>query len=223
MTPVKRALQGLMAAVLLAPSAHAQDEAADGDQQTLYQVEVLIFRHLDQSRTTTEIPQLVEPEIADLLDQQLPRLGTDPQAMAPIDDMLMDEAEELWRPVSGRRFMDADVQRLERLDAYEVISHLAWIQAAPDVAVAEGIDIALLGAPAELRGQLKLYRKRYLHLAVDVALDEAVPQTLLFPAPEQAAPAIVDSRRMRLGRTVYFDQPRFGVLTVVNKVAAKPN
>lgn len=216
---MKHALWITFAACLTLQPGFAQDEAAEGDQESLYQVELLIFRHLDQSRTTSEIPQSVTAEITELLDQQLPRLSAGDNFASGTDQDAAATEEQVWRPVRGERFMAADAQRLERLQAYGLISHLAWIQPAPDVSVAIELDANSLGAAAEVSGHVKLYRKRYLHLAVDLALVEsAVVQSPLFARAEAAPPAIVDSRRVRLGRTVYFDQPDFGVLAVINRL-----
>lgn len=215
-------LTTLLAVLALAPAA-AQDDASPAEANELYQVELLIFRHLDQSRTTTEIPQLVEPEIADVLDQQLPRLAVEGASAAARASRTAvaggPAAEPLWRPVRAGRALAADADRLERLQAYGLVSHLAWIQTAPDIAVATELDIRELGAGAAMRGSVKLYSKRYLHLALDLELaDDPAASSSLFPMPVQAQPTVLDSRRMRLGRTVYFDQPRFGVLAIVNKV-----
>jgi len=203
----------LLPLAILPASAQEAEEAAD-----LYQVEVIVFRHVDQSRTTSELPRIVEPQIADVLDQQLPRLG--PGLASPSSTDSLQRQPPFWSPAAGKRFMDGDLRRLERLQAYEVIDHLAWVQPAADVSIAEGVDSSALGAPASVNGSLKLYRKRYLHLALNLSFDEAGSRGGLqsYLQTETASPAIVDSRRMRLGRMVYFDQPRFGVLAVVNKL-----
>lgn len=208
---------------LLAPVGHAQGTNDDGAaDEPLYQVEVIIFRHADQSRTTTEIARMAEPEIADVLDQQLPRLAADePAGRSTISDETGAETDErLWQPVRTNLQMAADARRIERLDAYELISHLAWRQPAADVSIALPVAATELGAPLPVSGEFKLYRKRYLHLAVDVTLDTNTASSGLssFIQADPTGPAIVDSRRMRFGRTAYFDQPEFGVIAVVNKV-----
>ena len=207
------------AALTLLPSVTPAQE--NSEPEPLYQVEVIIFRHADQSRTTTEIPRNVEPEIADVLDQQLPRLvagdmNTDPTT----SDSDAVEMEPGWQITTESLFMADDARSIEELDAYELISHLAWVQPAADISIATPIPARALGASADVEGEFKLYRKRYLHLAVNVVLDDSAAASELptFLQRNPTGPAIVDSRRMRFGRTAYFDQPQFGVLATINKI-----
>ncbi len=225
----KRFRVALMASVLTLSQGLAQDDAASEDEEApeLFQVEVVVFRHADQTRNTPEISRLVEPEIDELLDQQLARLN----APEPSELLLAeaDPTESFWRPANADELiMTNDAERLQKLDAYELISHLAWIQPAADVAVAEAIATTELDPKPELSGTVKLYRKRYLHLAVDLTLGAAGSSATgggfsQFLPVDQVRPAIVDSRRMRLGRAVYFDQPEFGVLATVSRLQPADN
>ncbi len=216
-----------LAAFLISVPAAGQvaDDDSEAEAGPVYQVEVLVFRNMDQSRTTAEISRLVEPELEDVLDQQLARLTVVDPALAPSGD----ETEELafWEPAArDKLIMQADAERLRELPAYQLIGHFAWVQAADDVAVAREIATTDLDQMADLSGSFKLYRKRYLHLAVDLTLgsandgaqDRSRGSFAQFLPVQQANPAIVDSRRMRLGRTVYFDQPEFGVLATIRQL-----
>ncbi|NOR18793.1 MAG: hypothetical protein GQ538_01725, partial [Xanthomonadales bacterium] len=64
-----------VALLIVAPYAIAQ-EAEDAEKPPVYQVELLIFQHMDQTQTTSEILRMPETEIADILEQDLPRLET---------------------------------------------------------------------------------------------------------------------------------------------------
>lgn len=208
-------------AALVAPfSSHAQQEILDSPP--LFQVELLLFSHLDQSRTSAEIPRPAEPQIEDVLDQQLAQMNIEPELAdeTPGDLLIVPR----WAPVPEDLLaMDTDASRLQRLQAYDLLAHLAWQQTANDVAIAEEIELAELGAAAGINGTVKFYRKKYLHLAIDVALDKSPGMGVgTGPVMDQASPSIIDSRRMRLGRTVYFDQPEFGVLATVYKVEPPP-
>jgi len=219
----------------------AQEDAQENapEPPPLYQVEVLVFKHLDQSRTSEEIPRLAEPQIEDVLDEQLAQMGeltgNELEIPSDISDEISDEisgegsdeAEPalFWSAApEGELNMDGDAARLQKLQAYDVLAHLAWVQPAHDVTIAEEIEVAELGAWAGINGTLKLYRKKYLHLAVNLDLGDANREqsagertAQLLPV-NQTHPSIADSRRMRLGRTVYFDQPKFGVLATVYKI-----
>lgn len=223
-------IAGLLNGLLITTPLSAQDDRVVTEEEPvdLYQVEVLVFRHVDQSRTTAEIPRLVEPEIDDLLDQQLARLSAD-DAIAPHSSANDEPDEPFWQPAPAESLlMQKDAARLKKLDAYDLITHLAWIQPAEDVAVAKTIATAELDADPQLSGTVKLYRKRYLHLAVDLTLgkpaggSDASGFSQFLPVA-RVQPAIMDSRRMRLGRTVYFDQPEFGVLATVSRLQPADN
>jgi len=216
-----------LAALLIGTQAFGQtaDDEPEAEPGPVYQVEVLVFRNIDQSRTTAEISRLVEPEIEDVLDQQLARLTVaDPPPSAAADTLPEQAFWELAK--RDQLVMRADAERLQSLPAYELVGHFAWLQAADDVTVAREIITSDLDENADVSGSFKLFRKRYLHLAVDLTLgatNEALRDGSrggfgqLLPV-QQASPAIVDSRRMRLGRTVYFDQPEFGVLARIEKM-----
>jgi hypothetical protein len=218
---ISQQLLACLATACLSFAALAQEDPPESPP--LYQVEVLVFTHLDQSSTSAEIPRLAEPQIEDVLDQQLPQMDSD--RAEPVSEPDDPATELFWSQAPEDELnMDADAARLQRLQAYDLLAHLAWVQAAEDVAVAEEVDAVELSAGAGISGTLKLYRKNYLHLALKLALGKDngdKRQTGLFEQllpVKKASPSIIDSRRMRLGRTVYFDQPEFGVLATVYRL-----
>ena len=72
----------------------------------------------------------------------------------------------------GQYTMDDIYRRLEQLDAYEPIMRAAWTQTTPTKEVSPAVHLRALGTPpAGLDGSITLYRGRYLHLVVDLALD----------------------------------------------------
>ena len=222
MKPIKRTSWAIAAITLLAAATPAisQDDSSVEKPQ-VYQVEILIFRHTDQSRTTSEIPRMPEQEMVDILEQDLPKLELDESSL------MMDEALEYtsppgWQLVDGESLLLNNIsRRLNNLAAYDLLAHRGWIQLAPDVAESAEISLADLGLPENIAtGQINLFQRRYLHLTVDVAMSAASGNAdnsnrfQVFGAPT-ALPAITDSRRIRLEELVYFDQPKFGVLAMV--------
>ena len=220
------------------PAAFAQDSSA-GDSEAeppqYYQVELIVFRHLDQSRTTGEIPRMPEPEMADLLDQDLARLQEESESVIVLTDSTVaepdsNEAEEepAFIPARAEMLLLADTaERLAKLQVYEVVSYITWGQTAPDVTVAESLELTALGAdPERLSGTIELHQRRYLHLALEIALDDGGAGSSIsgdsqfIPRGAAAVPAIKDSRRIRLEEIQYFDQPEFGVLAVVSRMPA---
>jgi hypothetical protein len=212
----------------MATAATAQEEEAEiVKAPPRYQVELLIFTNLDQARTTAEILRMPEPEIADILDQDLAR-----DDILPVEGIASEEAAEpeaYWQAVEpGQYLLNGVADRIDRVDAYGLLTHLAWQQAAPDVSEAIELDLAELGVDARLvDGNVNLFKQRYLHLAVDVKLLDAAGDAVdssgfanafqVFGAPK-AIPAITDSRRIRLEQIQYFDQPQFGIIAMVARV-----
>jgi len=218
---IKRASWTIAAITLLAAATPAisQDDSSVEKPQ-VYQVEILIFRHTDQSRTTNEIPRMPEQEIVDILEQDLPKLESDESSLM-VDESLEDISPPGWQLVDGESLLLNNIsRRLNDLAAYDLLDHRGWVQLAPDVAESAEISLADLGLAENIAtGQINLFQRRYLHLAVDVALSDANNSMLAdtfqgFAAPK-AVPAITDSRRIRLEELVYFDQPKFGVLAMV--------
>ncbi|MEE4185163.1 MAG: CsiV family protein [Gammaproteobacteria bacterium] len=206
--------------------------AADNDEPQ-YQVELLVFRHLDQSRSTPEAPRVMARNMDSQLERQLAQIdvaGTDTTPGVPEADTAAPQPATAWEPViSGTRLLSKEAEKLRRLGAYELLGHLAWTQTAPDVADAESIALAELGLDAqEAHGTISLYSKRYLHLAVDVALGPELAATTDQPDPfsfpnavvVSMQPEISASRRIRPGQLTYFDAPEFGVIAVAERIPA---
>ena len=216
------------------------DEATEIEPPQYYQVELIIFRHLDQAATTAEIPRMPEPEMTDILEQDLARLAGPPSltqtAPSPaldvievtdIPDEAVDSEEEPateWIPANPDGLLLAGmVSKIERIPAYELLSYLNWAQVAPDVTVAQAMDLEEIGADIGLlTGSVELHERRYLHLSLEVLLTDpatAPDSSLLGPfSGPVTLPALKDSRRIRLEDVQYFDQPQFGVIAVVSRL-----
>jgi hypothetical protein len=111
----------LLAVATVMPCAIAQETDAIEKPQ-VYQVELIVFRHADQSRTTSEIPRTPEPEMADILEQDLPRLGVTESPDRSYE--MQAEQVPFWYLLNRDDLMLNDVsQRLESLGAYTVLSH----------------------------------------------------------------------------------------------------
>jgi len=221
----RTAFLALLALLTAAPCVMAQD-TDDAEKPKVYQVELLLFRHADQSRTTSEIPRIPEQEIADILEQDLPRIEATDQQIAAYEGM--DAESPYWQVLTTDQLLLNDVSgRLDSLGAYELVSHVGWLQTAPDVAEAAELALIDLGIYQDQAiGSIKLFKRRYLHLAVDVALPGNSRDAFNVFTAAEAAPAINESRRMRLEKLVYFDQPQFGIIAMVARsevdVAVEP-
>jgi len=212
----------LLLASILAGPAQAQTEAL----QPRYAVEVIIFEHVDQSRSTQEVP--VPPTLFGPGETANPRPGPmEDNPGEPLSFLLLDP--RLGEPdflslAPGEKVLEPAYRRLERLDAYRPLVHLAWSQQAWPRDAAEALNLAETGlAPPGLSGQLTLYKERYVHLALDLKLGStAASLGTATDAPRSSAgnARIVESRRLRGEDVQYFDNPRFGAIAQVWKLTA---
>jgi hypothetical protein len=165
---------------MVCPPAFAQDQ--DEEAQSRYLVELVIFRHLDQSKNT---PEIRRPENQVMSD--------------PATGISFDAAPGEVRQLNGT------ASSIRNLQAYQLISHLAWIQTADVADTAPLADLGAMGlSPATALGSAKLYERRFLHLDVELEL--------------QATGATINSsRRIRLNQYYYLDNPDFGVLALVTR------
>jgi hypothetical protein len=129
--------------------------------------------------------------------------------------------------------------RLERLDVYRPVMHFAWTQVTRPEEETQPIELGALAEPAPgLDGSFTLYLSRYLHLVVDLSLEQqpglADPVAIddtgsvyrdsrsdsgyegLQPAPMRFH--ISEDRIFKSGDLRYFDHPKFGVLAKVTRV-----
>jgi len=172
----------LFVAGLLTALASSSPAIAQEEEESRYLVELVIFRHLDSSKTT---PETQRP------GAQVMR--------APSDGIAYRAA------TGGGRKLGGTARQIRNLSAYQLISHLAWVQTADDVEEAQHADLNRIGLdPAIVYGSAKLFSRRYLHLDLQLRL--------------QATEAVIkSSRRIRLNQYHYFDHPDFGVITLVTR------
>jgi hypothetical protein len=179
--------------------------------------------------------------------------GSPPQdeAGADIDRarLLLEPLEEIpTLETAGFEILDpADYElndvfdKLERLDAYRPLMRGAWIQPALERDETLPLKLRRIGdPPLRLDGTVTLYLSRFLHLVVDIALEEKSPvrpDALQDRIPyfgdnrsnarygidsQFLAPSVFyrieEDRILRSGDLRYYDHPRFGVLAKVVRV-----
>ena len=235
----------MMAATL----ATAQDGDPDGlPEARRYTVEVIIFEYAEQVSTGTEV---FEPDPPPETEPGPPPefVFEDPRAEPQTSSTLADEAATTDEDsIEGPEFvlhledeftLTDVMSRLERLDVYEPIMHFAWTQATTPDEETQPIELPALGEPPErLSGSFRLYLSRYLHLVVDLTLEElhANGEPVAIEEPDFVysdnrfgtgyedvqAPAvqfrIEEDRIFKNGDLRYFDHPRFGVLAKITRV-----
>ena len=188
----------------------------DVEDPPRYAVEILVFQHLDQTRSTQEMPPPPNPLAGEVPPARFTAPGPalefvllDPLTggagfaeLAP-DDMSLGDA---WG-------------RLERLDAYLPLAYLSWSQPARPRVAAQPLPVGNAGAaPPGLSGQVTLYKERFLHLALDLAWQESPGATQSLNPVAPPAAYIDESRRLTSDLVQYFDNPRFGAIAYVRQL-----
>jgi len=180
---------------------------------TRYAIELVLFRHLDQSRNTPEI-RLPQPETE---ANSLPGAAV-PVREAPVTFHVMElhaEPPDFTPLPDGETVLDDVFRRLTRLEAYDVLAHLGWSQQGRAREIAGDYYIpASVTTQTGISGTVKFFKERYAHLAVDLELRTPPPATITGSAPER----LVESRRIRGSSAQYFDHPRFGVIANIREI-----
>jgi len=134
--------------------------------------------------------------------------------------------------------LDDVYSHLRRLDAYRPILRTAWVQPTLEKADTVPIKLRRLGnPPLRLSGDVSLYLSRFLHLVVDLSLEERSP--LRVPVDDNRArnfgdrpslsfdreiviPTVTyrieEDRIVRNGELRYYDHPRFGAIAKIWRV-----
>ena len=241
-----RRLTAILAMILFSPMAAAQDTGVEeAPEIRRYTVEVIIFSYAENVSVGTElfepdeppekfVPSAMEGEF--VFEEQLSEAAP---AEADIEPEEQPQDPEFILHIEDDFTMADIASRLEQLDVYEPIMHFAWTQATYPQEETIAIELPALGEPPEgLTGSFTLYLSRYLHLVVDLTLND--PESPLDPvAIEEPAFSYGDDRigfgyedremqpiRFRIqenrifknGDLRYFDHPKFGVLAKITRV-----
>ena len=122
--------------------------ASAQEQESRYLVELVIFRHLDQSNTTREI-----------------------KAQGPLVIRNPSDGKTYSAAAADFRQLNGAARQIQNLQAYQLIRHLAWIQTAANTDDAVHANLGAMGLnPSQVVGSARLYTRRYLHLDVQLGL-----------------------------------------------------
>lgn len=254
----------LVCLAIFAPAAGAQDEAPLPAGEPRFNVELIVFSYRAADSAGNEVFVPDEPTLVPDAEEELPpdvaqnTFGDDVGEPVPeySDTDITGNVEDERDPVSRRielQLLDSEkhtmsdiYRKLEQLDAYQPIMHAAWTQTTPPKEAAPAIHLRALGElPPGLDGSITLYRGRYLHLVVDLALDanerdsaRTATDRLISYSDGSAQVAdgsdrwesfsqpvryrILEDRIMKTGDLRYFDHPRFGVVARVTRPEDEP-
>lgn len=131
--------------------------------------------------------------------------------------------------------------RLKRLAAYRPLMHTAWIQPTVEQEATKAFPLRRIGdPPLRLQGTISLYLSRFLHMAVDLSLEQKAPQRMsateervrqdgdsgsraalnfdpVFIA-QSTFYRIEEDQIMRNNELRYFDHPKFGVIARITRI-----
>ena len=188
----------------------------------LYQVEVLVFETGALRGWTEEFWPRVEQDapgspwvLDDILGGHLP-------SMAPA------WMKQIRRGSNG--LLRPALQKLTPAKGYRVVLHQSWIQPLLPPSQAKPLEVfGRSSVGSTLRGTVKLYRRRYAHLRLNLDLERRIPSAVrerfiqhqnlsADEVPDHWRFQLKESRKMRSGEWHYFDHPLFGILAVIRKL-----
>jgi hypothetical protein len=243
-------LATLIALPLLATAALAQQIVEEEEEQEIrrYTVEMIIFSYAQDVSTGSEIfvpdaPPLAEDLLDELSEDSQEELQPEIEVAAEVEVDPEAELDETQDPLALVLMAEDDyalgdiLEEMERLDVYQPLMHFGWTQPTWPEEDTAALELQSLAMPPEgLSGDLTLYLSRYLHLVVDLQLDEAESTTPDYvfgdydlrnydgPDSYPVRYRISENRIIRNGELRYFDHPKFGVLAKITRfeVATEP-
>lgn len=194
------ALVGLLAVATLLGSASAQQQTTS--DLPLYDVELVIFRHLSSDAT----------EEAWSLELSKSGLDIPTEDATPFDPPAPASEERAMQTfpalAPSKMQLGAIEDSLRRSRNYRPLAHFGWTQPGYPRHAAPSMSIdGLVPADSGLSGDIALSLGRYLHLTLDLAFTPP-------DAPEERY-VLRQSRRMRSKERHYIDHPKFGVIAVI--------
>lgn len=170
----------------------------------LYEIEVLIFKHLQEE---LEGDELWANNLQEMAADDTTRPATTPlEGKTPNERSLLSETADT----------------LMHKPNYELMFHKRWVQNAEAKSKAKPLalktDDQQSDSGMQLDGNIRFYLSRYYHLDVDLSMREAGKHLLPFrPGKEddQLVYTIKQDRRIKTKELHYFDHPKFGMLVMV--------
>jgi hypothetical protein len=179
---------------------------------------------------------------------QSPNAGLSPEELNRSENSSLQQAGfKLMTP--AQYTLDEVYAKLVRLDAYRPLMRAGWTQQTLGQEESLAMPLRWLGdPPLRLDGEVMLYLGRYLHLVLDLSLQDSDSGVQGRTNPDRPASGDVRSQRnatpdpyaqtmngpviyrlkedriVRNGELRYFDHPRFGVVAKISRVeqAARP-
>ncbi len=200
----------------------ATSAAQDSDQEILetevlptYAVELIVFR---RQELTSAYPEDFSPPAAPQSDDIAQATDTEYGATTLRGDFAADD-ETQPPPVLEYELIPDELlaltgifDRLAELDHYQPLLHVGWVQTGHEDAMALPFEIAVVSEDDTLlSGAITLRRSRFLHLDVDLSLEQTGVTPYRLHENRKIAPPYA---------TQYFDHPAMSVIARVNRFEA---
>jgi hypothetical protein len=111
--------------------------------------------------------------------------------------------------------------KLANSGQYRILAHLRWTQTAEAKSVSKPVKISSDGA--ELKGTVRFYLSRFLHMGVNLALKQEGGGLFNSAEKEGTVFRLTEHRRIKTMDLNYFDHPKFGALVRVAPGSAAPS
>ncbi len=194
--PMKSLAVLVLLACALAPLPAARAQTNPDANQTVYTVEVIVFRNTSGSGGQEDWGAKAVARGPDTPD-------------APVTGRFVRSL-----PVSEFQLNDIEA-RLRNTANYPPIAHFAWQQTASSWGSRAGFTVAKLGGNVQgLSGTIYLEKGTYLHLGMALDYQAASPPDSLGATPGQSF-NMRESRRVKYFERNYYDHPAFGVIALV--------
>ncbi len=221
----------VLAALLVCSGTHlraqeltAGELAAEEPALDEYRVELVVFEYPRLAGTNEDWRPRPEPA-PDVAEEVV----DDGEPAASMTEPVIEEVQAFrYVPLADADMTLGDVvRRLRASGTYQPLLHVAWQQPGFDRETARPLDLERIGRlPSRLSGDARLYRSRFLHLALDLRLEGDRTEALTaegyggdsLAALEPTVYRLRESRKMRSGELHYFDHPRLGALAIVTPV-----
>ena len=220
---MKRLLQILLICLLTAAPAAAQVTAVEEQpEERRYTVEMIIFAYTRDVATAGEI-FVPDPVTDEVVFDDIATIDTSDEPGEP-EEPAEPLPELEFEPLDPDDFtLDNVMGHLRRIDIYQPLVHFGWTQSTRPEELTRPIQLSSLARPAQgLDGTLKLYLSRFLHLVVDLEMEEErIDESDFVDSSAPVYYRIQEDRIFRSGELRYLDHPKFGVLARITRVEAE--
>jgi len=170
-----------------------------GQSNPIYEIEILVFKSMREDLAG---------------DETWVRKGP------PVDTTVLGNALIIGGAPPRKSSLSLAAEKMASGNSYRVLSHKRWIQSAEPKLDAQPVRVQTAeGASIQLDGTIKFYMSRFLHLDVNLSMQDLISGAYGSDNPADVNTySIKEHRRIKSVDIHYFDHPKFGALIQVQLV-----